>query len=102
VKETLLNDNWWTKVDYILAFTTPIYDVLIKTNIDMTTLHLVYKMWDSMIENMGKVIFQHEIKTNFKLSSFFKVVQSILIYRWTKNNTSLHCQTQYLNPRYYS
>jgi len=21
VKETLLNDNWWMKIDYILAFT---------------------------------------------------------------------------------
>jgi len=30
VKETLLNDNWWMNVDYIHAFTTPIYDVLRK------------------------------------------------------------------------
>jgi len=30
VKKTLLNDNWWIKVDYILAFTVPIYDVLRK------------------------------------------------------------------------
>ena len=30
VKEILLNDNWWMKVDYILAFTAPIYDVLKK------------------------------------------------------------------------
>jgi len=30
VKETLLNDNWWMNVNYILAFTGPIYDVLIK------------------------------------------------------------------------
>jgi len=40
------------KVDYILAFTAPIYDVLRKkkTYTIMTTLLLVYEMWDSMIE----------------------------------------------------
>jgi len=62
VKENLLNDNWWKKVDYILAFTAPISDVLRKTNIDMATLHLVYEMWDSMIENVIEVIFQHQRK----------------------------------------
>ena len=41
VKEILLDDNWWMKVNYILAFTVPIYDVLRKTDTDMTTLHLV-------------------------------------------------------------
>jgi len=30
VKEILLNDNWWMKVDYILAFTASIDDVLRK------------------------------------------------------------------------
>ena len=62
-KETLLNDNWWMNVDYILAFTAPIYDVLKKMDMDMATLHLVYEMWDSMIEKVRKVIFQHERKT---------------------------------------
>jgi len=54
VKETLLNDNLWTKDDYILAFTAPIYDVLTKTDTEMATLHLVYEIWDSMIENVKK------------------------------------------------
>jgi len=40
------------KVDYILAFIVLIYDVLRKTDTDMATLHLVYEMWDSMIENV--------------------------------------------------
>jgi len=39
VKETLLTDNWWMKVDYI-----PIYDVLRKTDTNMATLYLVYEM----------------------------------------------------------
>jgi len=52
-----------------------------KTNTNMTTLHfhLVYEMWNSMIEKVRKVIFQHERKTEIKHSSFFGVVNLILI-----------------------
>jgi len=87
------------KVDYILVFTSPIYDVLTKTDTDMATLHLVYKMWDSMIENVRKVIYQHERKIKVKHSSFFRVVNLILIDRWTKSSTSLRCLAHSLNPR---
>nr|XP_007132377.1 hypothetical protein PHAVU_011G089700g [Phaseolus vulgaris]ESW04371.1 hypothetical protein PHAVU_011G089700g [Phaseolus vulgaris] len=98
VKETLLTDNWWMKVDYILAFTAPIYDVLRKTDTDMASLHLVYGIWDSMIENVKRVIDQHERKTEVEYSSFFKVVELILIDRWTKSSTPLHCLAHSLNP----
>jgi len=40
VKETYLNDNWWIKVDYVLAFNALTYNVLRKTNMDMSTLRL--------------------------------------------------------------
>jgi len=99
VKKNLLDDNWWMKVDYIIAFTAPIYDVLRKTDTDMATLHLVYEMWDSIIEKVRKVIFQHEGKTEVEHSSFFEVVNSILIDRWTKSSTFLHCLAHSLNPR---
>jgi len=99
VKETLLNDNWWTKVDYILAFTVPIYDVLRKTDTDMATLHLVYEMWNSMIEDVRKIIYQHERNAQVEHSSFFETVNSVLIDRWTKSSTSLHCLAHSLNPR---
>ena len=97
IKETLLNDNWWMKVDYIIAFTAPIYGVIRKT--DMATLHLVYEMWDSMIEDVRKTIYQHEGKAQVEHSSFFETVNSVLIDRWTKNSTSLHCLAHSLNPR---
>jgi len=99
VKETLLTDNWWMKVDYILTFTAPIYDILRKTDTNMASLHLVYGMWDSKIENVKRVIYQHERKTEVEYSSFFKVVELILIDRWTKSSTPLHCLAHSLNPR---
>jgi len=87
------------KVDYILAFPVPIYDVLKKQNTNMATLHLVYGMWNSMIENVEKVIYQHERKTKTEYSSFFKVVELILIDRWIKSSTPLHCLAHSLNSR---
>ena len=58
------------KVDYIHAFITPIYDIR-KIDTDMATLHLVYEMWDSMIEDVRKIIYQHEGKAQVEHSSFF-------------------------------
>jgi len=52
-----------------------------------------------MIENVRKIIYQHERKTKVEQSSFFEVVNSILIDCWTKSNTSLHCLAHSLNPR---
>ncbi|KAH1249212.1 putative plant SNARE 11 [Glycine max] len=90
VKDTLLDDKWWDKVDYILSFTSPIYDVLRRTDTEASSLHLVYEMWDSMIEKESEG------------STFYEVVHSILIDRWTKSSTPLHCLAHSLNPRYYS
>ncbi|XP_027342768.1 uncharacterized protein LOC113855350 [Abrus precatorius] len=52
VKETILNDSWWDKVDYVLSFTKPIYDMLRCCDTDKPSLHLVYEKWDSMIEQV--------------------------------------------------
>jgi len=57
LKEILLTGNWWMKVDYILAFIVPIYDVLRKIDTNTATLHLVYEIWESMIENVRKIIY---------------------------------------------
>ena len=98
VKETLLDDIWWDKVDYILSFTTPIYDVLTKIDNDMACLRFVYDMWDSMIEKVRQVIYRHERNTQ---SPFYDIVHKILMDCWTKSNTPLHCLTRSLNPRFY-
>ncbi|KAJ7958743.1 Potassium channel [Quillaja saponaria] len=102
VKEIILNDVWWDKVDYIIAFTSPIYDMLRVTDTDKPTLHLVYDMWDTMIEKVRATILRHEGKEANDQSTFYDVVYSILIDRWTKSCTPLHCMAHSLNPRYYS
>ncbi|GAU10528.1 hypothetical protein TSUD_419450, partial [Trifolium subterraneum] len=43
VKEMILNDEWWDKVEYILKFTEPVYDMLRSCDTDVSNLHLVYE-----------------------------------------------------------
>ncbi|WOK92328.1 hypothetical protein Cni_G01019 [Canna indica] len=66
---------------------------------DKPCLHLVYEMWDSMIENVKAAIYRYEGKQLGESSSFYDVVHSILIERWTVNNTPLHCLAHSLNPK---
>ena len=54
-----MNDEKWDSIDYFLKLTEPIVDMLRSADIDGPKLHLIYDMWDSMIE---KVIFEHEGK----------------------------------------
>src|ERR1044072_3858447 len=99
IKEILLDDLRWEKVDYILSFTSSIYDVLRRMDTDASPLHMVYEMWDSMIENVKKIIYKYEKKTDSDHSTFYDVVHAILVDRWTKSNTPLHCLAHSLNPR---
>ncbi|XP_058750554.1 uncharacterized protein LOC131623560 [Vicia villosa] len=101
VKETILSEQFWDKIDYILKFTDPIYDMLRSCDTDEPNLHLVYEKWDSMIEEVKLAIYKHEGKELNESSSFHQVVHGILINRWTKSYTPLHCLAHSLNPRYY-
>uniref|UniRef100_A0A2N9ETS1 BED-type domain-containing protein n=1 Tax=Fagus sylvatica TaxID=28930 RepID=A0A2N9ETS1_FAGSY len=102
VRDIILDDLWWDRVDYIILFTSPIYDMLRAADTDKPTLHLVYDMWDTMIEKVKTIIFRHEGKQEGEVSTFYNVVYDILIDRWTKNCTPLHCMAHSLNPKYYS
>ena len=99
VKEKVLDDMWWDQIDYILSFTAPIYDMLRFCDTDKPCLHLVYDMWDTMIEKVKLAIYKQERKRLRESSTFYDVVHKILVDRWTKNNTPLHCMAHSLNPR---
>ena len=62
-------------------------------------LHRVYEMWDSMIEKVKKEIYRFEGLEEDQSCTFFDVVYNILIDRWTKNCTPLHCLAHSLNPK---
>ena len=40
VKEKIVNDDWWDKIDYIIDFTRPIYDMIRVCDTNRPCLHL--------------------------------------------------------------
>ena len=99
VKDKVLDDLWWDHITYILSFMAPIYDMLRNCDTDRPCLHLIYDMWDTMIEKVKTAIYKKEGKRHEEPSSFYIVVHDILVDRWNKNNTPLHCLAHSLNPR---
>ncbi|XP_027337443.1 uncharacterized protein LOC113851164 [Abrus precatorius] len=99
MKETIPDDSFWDKIAYILSFTNPMYEMLHSCDTDEPTLHLVYEKWDAMIKQVKYAIYQHEGKELNEHSSFYEVMYNILIDRWTKSNTPLHCLAHSLNLR---
>ncbi|KAA0054136.1 hypothetical protein E6C27_scaffold131G00520 [Cucumis melo var. makuwa] len=51
VKELVLDDDWWDKIDYTLSFTTPIYDMIRDCDTDIPCLHLVYDIYDMPLQS---------------------------------------------------
>ncbi|XP_049391466.1 uncharacterized protein LOC125855822 [Solanum stenotomum] len=97
-----MNDEKWDSINYFLKFTEPIVDMLRSADIDGPKLHLIYDIWDSIIEKVKKVIFEHEGKDLISgQSNFFDTIHDILVARWNKSNTPLHCMAHSLVPKYY-
>jgi hypothetical protein len=99
VKGKVLDDLWWDTVKYIVDFTEPFYSMLRAADTDKPSLHLIYEMWDTMIEAVKVCIYQHERKSHDEESTFYDIVYAILYDRWLKSNTPLHCLAHSLNPR---
>ena len=44
VKDKILNEDFWMDVDYILSFTTPIYEMLRLVDTNRPCLHKIYEV----------------------------------------------------------
>ncbi|KAM0876473.1 hypothetical protein ACQ4PT_036159 [Festuca glaucescens] len=102
VKELILNDLWWDKLSYIISFMLPIYSMIRVADTDKPCLHLIYELWDDMIEKVKIPIYRHEGKGPNEDCALYIVIKKILVSHWTKSNTPLHCLAHSCNPRYYS
>jgi hypothetical protein len=103
IKKFILDDEFWDRVVYFLQFTQPIWEMLREVDKDEPMLHRVYEMWDNMIEKIQAIVFKHEEKNPaLDDSDFFNHIHSILVRRWDKSNTPLHCMAHSLNPKYYA
>lgn len=101
VKEKVLDDFWSDYIDYILSFTSPIYDLIRICDTDRPCPHLVYDMWDTVIEKVKNAIYTKEKKKEDEFCTFYEVVYEILIDRWKKKKKTIHhCIVWHsLNPR---
>jgi len=56
-----------------------------------------------MIESVRSIILQSEyLEYEISLEVFCGTIQDILVSRWDKNCTPIHCLAHSLNPKYYS
>ncbi|XP_050387765.1 uncharacterized protein LOC126804047 [Argentina anserina] len=102
VKQKILDEMFWDELDYVISFTEPIYSMIRRSDTDKSSLHLVYEWWEDMIQNVKKAIYRKERKQLHEDSSFWNVVHKVLMSRWSKSSTPLHCMAHSLNPKYYS
>lgn len=55
-----MSDTWCDKINYFLNFTEPIMRFVRVADSDACVLHLVYEMWDAIIEELKICNFYQE------------------------------------------
>jgi len=66
----VLDDLWWDKINYFIAFTDLIYDMIRVIDTDTPSLHFVYDMCDTTIKKIKSAIYRHEEKKKNAQSPF--------------------------------
>ncbi|XP_060210731.1 uncharacterized protein LOC132637694 [Lycium barbarum] len=107
IKSLVMDDGWWDTIAYFLKCTGPIVSILRSADLDCPQLHLIYDMWDTMIEMVKVIVFEHEQKDLIAGQFFFipfmqfDTIYAILVARWNKSNTPLHSMAHSVVPKYY-
>ncbi|KAH9294427.1 hypothetical protein KI387_040363, partial [Taxus chinensis] len=104
---SIVSDDGWTDatchplINFMCVI--PEWTSLLESDTDQPILGEVYEGWDSMIEAVKTIVVENECPeygTSSKI--LFTTIRDILITRWEKNCTPLHCLAHSLNPKYYS
>jgi hypothetical protein len=103
VKDTVLDDGWWERVNLSIKIMDPIISLLRFADTDKAILGDVYEGWHSMIESVKTIVMENEsLEYGTSTESLWSTIQDILLSRWDKNCTPLHCLAHSLNPKFYS
>ena len=103
VKDTILDDGWWERVDLTIKIMDLIISFLRFADIDQPILRDVYEGLDSMIGSVKTIVIENECpKYETSTKTLSSTIHDILIARWDKNCTPLHFLAHSLNPRFYS
>jgi hypothetical protein len=96
VRRVLIDEDWWSKVEFLLKFTLPAFELLRDADTNKPFLGEIYDGMDTMLEKTVEIITQ-EAPTLF----FVEHVRSIIVTRWNGFNTPLHTLAHALNPKFY-
>nr|XP_016483409.1 PREDICTED: uncharacterized protein LOC107804097 [Nicotiana tabacum] len=89
IKSLVMDDEWWNTIEYLLRCTEPIVSMLRSADLDCPKLHPIYDMWDTMIEKVKVIVFEHEGKDLITgQSNVFATIQGILMARWNKSESN--------------
>ena len=101
VRRLLIDEDWWSKIDFLLKFTLPAFELLREADTDRSFLGEVYDGMDSMVEKTVEIITQEAPTLLFINVDFAEQVRSIIVTRWNGFNTPLHTLAHALTPCFY-
>ena len=82
VKDTILDDVWWERLDLTIKIMEPFISLLRFANMDQPILADVYEGWDSMIESMRTIVIENECpKYETSTENLWSTIQDIFISR---------------------
>ena len=56
VRRMLIDEDWWSKIDFLLKFTTPAFELLQDADTDRPFLGEIYDGMDTMVEKTVEII----------------------------------------------
>eukprot|EP00253_Pinus_taeda_P017793 PITA_17793 len=101
VRRLCLHEDWWSKVDFLLKFTTPAFELLWSAGTHQPFLGEVYDGMYSMVEKTMEIISQESPQVLFVDDHFAGLIKKIIVDRWNNFNTPLHTSAHALNPKFY-
>ena len=99
MRRLCLDVDWWSKIDFLLIFTTPAFELLRNANTGQPFLGEVYDGMDSMVEKTMEIISQESPQLLFVDSQFSELIKRIIVDRWNNFNTPLHYFSTCLEPK---
>lgn len=79
MRTVLIDEDWWMKVDFLLKFTSPAFELHREANTDKPCLGEVYDGMDTMIEKTLEIITQEAPMLVFVDCDFVDQVRSMTI-----------------------
>ena len=79
VHRLCLDEDWWSKIDFLLMFTTPAFELLQNADTDQPFLGEVYDGMDFMVEKTMEIISQESPHLLFVDDNFAELIKKIIV-----------------------